>query len=537
MKKSELNERVSEIVKDTPNAYDKRKKLLGRMLKEAEQAADVYVIGRIHHLLSLCYFDLGCRDKILPHAVKSVDIFESLKDRRMLARCYNLLGIAYLAQGNYLRAIEYYNRAIMQIHRLKKPGIRKDVMQNNIAECYYLMGEYGTSIRLMKGCFSVLRATRPNDHINAVIYAINLSDDYEGMEQYENSLEILDRVQPDVEVLGRDVLLWGYYARRCCVLYKLGRIEEAEHYADLTIEAINTGYDSFEFHRDFEKIARLEVEAGDCVRAQSFADILTNYANENGHTLDLIISKRVQANICIARGEPDRALALYKELSVLYEKREREQNVMQFESQKNAAAASREITNLMNKIRASEEKAERDPLSGLLNRGALLHISDGFYKDASERGDLLGGVFLDIDFFKEYNDTYGHAAGDDAIRSIANACLTEENENVRFFRYGGDEFFGIALGYRDEALKQLALRIWDRVRSSGIAHVKNPNGQCLTVSIGVVNVDVQSTEDTVLDVIKNSDKALYHAKEVGKDVVFAYHALERGEHEYKRVSP
>ena len=104
MKNSEWDLRVDQIVKDTKNAYDRREKKLKKILKEAERAEDVYVIGRIHHLLSLCYFDLGSRNKILPHAVKAVDIFEKLNDKRMLARSYNLLGIAYLAQGNYLRA-------------------------------------------------------------------------------------------------------------------------------------------------------------------------------------------------------------------------------------------------------------------------------------------------------------------------------------------------------------------------------------------------------------------------------------------------
>lgn len=535
MKKSELDLRVDQIVKDTKNAYDRREKKLKKILKEAERAEDVYVIGRIHHLLSLCYFDLGSRNKILPHAVKAVDIFEKLNDKRMLARSYNLLGIAYLAQGNYLRAVEYYNRALEKTYRQKKPGIRRDVMQNNIAECYYLMGEYSMSIRLMKKCFSVIRSKSPNDHVNAVIYAINLSDDYEGMEQYENALEALDSVKPDVELLARDVLLWGYYARRCCVLYKIGKLEEAASYADLTIEAVNNGYDSYEFHRDFEKIAKLEVRVGDYERAQGFADILTRYADTNGHTIDKIISKRVQANICIARGESDRALALYKELSGLYEKRVREQNAIQYESQKNVEAASREIANLMNKIRASEEKAERDPLSGLLNRGALIDISSGFYQSAKEKGTMLGGVFLDIDFFKEYNDTYGHAAGDDAIRSIAKACLEEENGNVRFFRYGGDEFLGIVLGYRDGDLEKLALRIWERVRTSGIEHVKNPNGQCLTVSVGIVNIYVKNSDDTVLDIIKYSDKALYHAKAAGKDDVYAICTAKQGELEYRRL--
>ena len=149
---------------------------------------------------------------------------------------------------------------------------------------------------------------------------------------------------------------------------------------------------------------------------------------------------------------------------------------------------------------------------------------------------MLGAIFMDIDYFKEYNDTYGHAAGDEAIKYIASVCLGVETSTIKFFRYGGDEYFGIVLGHNDEDMEKIALRISETVRASGYEHIKNPNGQHLTVSIGVVNLDMKDSENTILDVIKCADKALYHAKDYGKDVVFASRALPDGEHEYYRVT-
>ncbi len=212
-----------------------------------------------------------------------------------------------------------------------------------------------------------------------------------------------------------------------------------------------------------------------------------------------------------------------------------EDNVMQYESQRNAEAATREITKLMRKIRDSEEKAERDALTGLLNRSALVNIAEEFLRDARNNGKKLGGIFLDIDYFKEYNDTYGHAEGDLAIKYIADVCKGEESSQMKFFRYGGDELFGIVLGWEDKDLEAAALRISEAIRASGIAHVKNPNGQRLTVSIGIVNVDMKGSDETILDIIKYTDKALYHAKDRGKDDVFAYHNLLNAAHEYERV--
>ena len=143
---------------------------------------------------------------------------------------------------------------------------------------------------------------------------------------------------------------------------------------------------------------------------------------------------------------------------------------------------------------------------------------------------------MDIDYFKQFNDTYGHAAGDEAIKFVARACLDEETPTVRFFRYGGDEYFGVMLEHKDRELEQIALRISEKVRASGFKHEKNPNGQKLTVSIGIVNMDVQKSDDTILDLIKYADKTLYRAKDAGKNTVFSGNLLENLEQEFKKIT-
>ena len=277
------------------------------------------------------------------------------------------------------------------------------------------------------------------------------------------------------------------------------------------------------------------MEAGDLVRAQQFADILADYAEKNKNTIDLIIAKRVEANICDSRGDCDRLFALYKELSALYEKRVKEQNAIKNDSQKRVELAIKEIASLMKKIRINEDKAERDPLSGLLNRAALVSITDDFIQKAKTAGKKLGGIFIDIDYFKEFNDTYGHAAGDDVIRVVAGNCMEEESDTVKFFRYGGDEIFGIVLDHKDAEIEALALRIVERVHASGVEHRKNPRGQRLTVSVGIANIDMKRANNTMLDIIRNTDSALYRAKNYGRDAVFALHSESDSEQEYRRV--
>ncbi len=536
MDRAEFSARLDQTMRDLRNDYPRLERELKKYMKEAEREGDAFLVGKISLYLSMCYFELGDRVGILPHAFKAVGIFENTEEYSLLARSYNLLGIAHLAQGNLQLSLDMFNKSLKTIRGRKKVDLRKEVVYNNIAESYYQMGEYQKSIQLMRGCLATCRRLTPNNHISISIYGLNLSDCYEILGDFNKSWEILDGIDGNIKSLGQNILVCGYYARRACVSYCREDLENGAKYADLALEEVRSNHDSFEFHRDFEKIATMEVKFGDMKRAQCFADILSEYADTNGHTIDKIVSRRVQANICDCSGDRDRALALYKELSALYEKRTLEENAMQYESQKNAEAATREIAKLMKRVRLSEERAERDPLTGLMNRSALVTITNEFIQNAKEKGRKLGGIFMDIDYFKEYNDTYGHAAGDDAIRFIANVCLSEETSTIRFFRYGGDEYFGIVLGHTDKKLESLALRISERIRSSSFEHIKNPNGNKLTVSIGIVNINMKESESTILDIIKHADKALYRAKDHGKSTVFAFRAMTNGEHEYREIT-
>lgn len=536
MKHTDLRARVEQTLEATKTDLSRREKKLRELLKEAERAEDIFSVGRVNLLLSACYFTLGNRNSIFPYAVKAVSTFESLGNRNMLASSYNILGLAYVAQGDYQHGVEYYNRALATIRGMKAPIIRRDVILSNIAECYYHMGEFQISAQILENCIAVISSVHSDDHISAVTYSINLSDDLESMGRFDEALEVLDRARPHLESLDRDVLKWGYYFRRCCVLYKIGRHEEAASFADLGIQAVRSGYDSYEFHRDYEKIAMEELAMGDLARALRFSEILSAYENANAHTIDLIISKRVQAKILLAQNKQEEALALFRELSDLYIEFMREQTEMQFASYVKVAAASKEIAKLLQSVRATEALAERDAFTGMRNRASMVSTATRFIQEAREKGKMLGAIFVDIDYFKEYNDTYGHAAGDSAIEYVAKVCMAEEKRNVCFFRYGGDEFFAIVLDHKDKQLQDLGLRISERVREAAFEHIHNPNGQLLTVSIGLVNVNMRHSDMTLLDFIKITDKTLYHAKDRGKNTVFACKSIGDSEIEYRRIS-
>ena len=536
MEKQTLDARIEEIMQVYKGDPYRRAKDLKKLLKQAEQAADLFAIGKTNMLLANCILGQGKRDKILSYAYKAVRVFENTKERGLLARSYNLLGVGYASLGHYQQAITMYNRAMKVMHGRDYPGIQRDVLRNNIGDACFQMGVYRKSLRIALDCYAACRKKTPGSFARIVVYGLNVWNNYFALGMLPEAVGILEEIRPELERLQKSAFVAGYYTRLACVQYALGDPARGVQNADLALSLAFANCDSYEFHPMMESIAYKQIETGDYDRAQSIAALLAQYAQTSVYILDRILAKRVQARLCFARGESEQALALYKELSVLHEQQIREQKAIQYESQKSVEDANREIVKLMNRVQESREKAERDPMTGLLNRSALVRVTTEFLQEAKKQGKNLGGIFFDIDYFKEYNDTYGHTAGDEAIKLLAGLCLEEETRAVRFFRYGGDEYFGVVLGQSDRELERLALRITEKLRATGFVHAGNPNGARLTISMGIVNVCMKNSEDMILDIIKYADAALYHAKDRGKNDVFAYCALPDSGRAFRRIS-
>ena len=523
---------LKNVVDENRNNLNRLRRELNKLLKEGMETNDIYLIGGSTYYLALISYTQGHRTSYFANAYKAACMLENSTDYTMVARSVNLLGIAYVAQGDYALALDAYNKALQTIRAHRSCKFRRDTVLCNIAECYYQMGQYRRSIDITFRCLNTARKKTPDAFESFTIYGLNLSEYLEAAGEYERAKEILDSVKDDAAKLSAGNTLCAYRARRAVVAYNLGDTASGAEYADMIYESVRNGDDTYEAHPDFEKIARECLKIGDLERAKRFTDLLKDYAVTSGHTLDSIIACRIEAEYARTVGDKDRAIELLSRLSELYITRIQEIKNMQFAFQKKVQSTNREVSKLLEKVRETKEIAEKDPLTGLLNRTALISVANEFIHAARANGCMLSGIFIDIDFFKEYNDTYGHAMGDEVIKQVAAACLAEESPNLRFARYGGDEFLGLVLCAKSGVAAGIAARICARLRDLGIEHIKNPNGQRLTVSAGVVDVDMSDDTNTIIDVVNRSDKALYHAKDAGKDAIYEYRLDAKNDAEY-----
>ncbi len=173
------------------------------------------------------------------------------------------------------------------------------------------------------------------------------------------------------------------------------------------------------------------------------------------------------------------------------------------------------------KLRRANKKLESvsytDSLTNLHNRRYFNHVFERELRQAKRVKNYITFMMLDIDYFKQYNDTYGHIEGDHALKSVAKVLKdTLRRPTDYVFRLGGEEF-GVLLTATDESSSaKLARDICDAVRGREIKHEESTVNEFVTISIGVVCCIAD--EALVGDVLMTrADEMLYAAKESGRD--------------------
>jgi two-component system cell cycle response regulator len=165
--------------------------------------------------------------------------------------------------------------------------------------------------------------------------------------------------------------------------------------------------------------------------------------------------------------------------------------------------------------------ARRDPLTLLGNRLQLQEDLDTLSAQAERYGHSYCAVLCDIDFFKPYNDTYGHLAGDEVLKKVAKVISENLRRGDQAYRYGGEEFLILLPEQTLESAKLVAERLRRSVEDLMLPHeAKTPPG-VLTISLGLAVLSAYEKK-RVEELLKEADDALYRAKEAGRNKVVLY---------------
>lgn len=180
------------------------------------------------------------------------------------------------------------------------------------------------------------------------------------------------------------------------------------------------------------------------------------------------------------------------------------------------------------------ELATRDSLTGLLNRRSLLERMRHAIARAARRKEGLALMFLDLDHFKEVNDTLGHEAGDELLKQVVAHLTAAVRETDMVARLGGDEFVVLMEGFPDATdVMKVAKKI---VTANAAPHIINGNSVVASATIGISFYPKDG--DTAEILLKNADVAMYHAKQLERGSIQFFHedlnATERARTQFEK---
>jgi diguanylate cyclase (GGDEF)-like protein len=172
-----------------------------------------------------------------------------------------------------------------------------------------------------------------------------------------------------------------------------------------------------------------------------------------------------------------------------------------------------------------------DPLTGLHNRRYFELVVRSELNRARRAGESVAFAMMDIDYFKLYNDHYGHQKGDSALKAVADSIKSNLKRAGDYaFRLGGEEFAVLVTGIGEESARLFYERIRESVEKLSLPHEKNPAG-VMTISIGVSYV-ARIGEQSLDQMVKCADASLYNAKHSGRNqTLFRHFTMETAEEE------
>jgi diguanylate cyclase (GGDEF)-like protein len=163
-----------------------------------------------------------------------------------------------------------------------------------------------------------------------------------------------------------------------------------------------------------------------------------------------------------------------------------------------------------------EEQSKLDSLTGVFNHGHFLKALEENARQALRDSTPLSLIMLDVDFFKQYNDNYGHLAGDEVLIQLTRAVRTHIKSTDMVGRWGGEEFVICLPNTTGDSARQVALRIQETMRNMQI-YIQSKTVPSPTVSQGIAVFPIEA--DEIIRLIDLADKRLYTAKARGRNQI------------------
>lgn len=491
------------------------------LLKIATEDNSDELMGIGYYYLAMHYMEKSEADQVMYCLMEGIKYFPKAGMNEYMARAYNVMGAVVESQDNYILSLEYYYTSLSYCETYKMTYVM-GMVESNMANILHNMGEHGKAIELTKKAVRHYEEAEETPHTkwNLALCYVILGHCYLSLRQYREA---------ETEVWKLDLLLAGaggsriphlaIDAYRAEVAYYNGDGAAALRYIDQVMDAVKEGVSVIEFADSLGRVAELMINMG----KYKLLLEMREYIESNVGSLENLSQKAkwyLNCIICYEKlGMQEEYIQYAKSFFALYQ--------TYSDNGSQTALKAIELRNKLDKIKQRQYDmlelnarlritSRHDAMTGMANRTYLNEYMEQSFEQAKKDRKIFGVELMDIDYFKHYNDSYGHMKGDNCIERVAMVLKGMENDKIFCARYGGDEFMILYFDMTKSEIRTIAMGIKDKIWQMKIPHETSCGSGIVTVSQGIICA-VPEENHKAWDFTIKADRLLYQVKNEGRN--------------------
>lgn len=503
---------MKEILKIRRTNPEKEKKLCIQMLYECENK---YVEAFARTYLGDAYHTLGKIDHALPEYKRAAAIAEENNYDDLLSVLYNLIGIIYMYNDDEQGALDYFFQGIRLAEKLKDKMMHATLLAN-IAYVYRSAGAFDEAVRMLDESCQMIRKAQHNEsnvELTELGYELDKIWTMLHKQEMEEAWELMQRKEIREDTSREKNMDYAlYYAQKkeqdqCC------------RYLEAAFDDVLHEINQFEKILQLFELIEIALKAELYVKAESIADDAENLLNKIG-------TAGKWTKFMEYRIEIDKALGKYDILQNAYEIYYEFDQKYELEKKQAEAARVRRKMELFHELDRKKvikqrqmdlyDRRGRDALTGLYNRWGMKNKIGELYRKYCGKEGTIAVAIVDVDFFKEYNDSYGHIAGDSCLKCIADILKKHSGKNGVIGRYGGDEFLVVLPESAQIDLERFISAVREDLFDENIKNQKSKVADSVTITVGGIVTGFTQDTDFIM-CLHEADMALYEIKKSARN--------------------
>lgn len=442
-------------------------------------------------------------------------LFFEVGDLELHVKSINWLGVIYAEMGIDDMAINFYIEGMEASIRYNLPHTTI-LFLNNIGTQYMELHKYDKSLSFFKKAEAeLLKVTREKEariNIWYLVSYMNIMVSYNHLQELEKSESYLQKALPYIDMEENEDFLFSFRMAQYDLYWRQGKKQEVLDKIDEIMEGACDSSKTINYVQDVQMACRLLKE----MKFYEQWEMVLNNFQEYCKNSDRIHVNMIMAELWVEYYKQINNSEKYREACINYTEVSFKRRELLENERANYIDMKLELREKEIARQEEQKKSRKDSLTGLGNRFKLEDDSIKIQREAIRKKTSMIVGILDVDCFKQYNDTYGHIQGDDCLKSVAKVLEDVVQGKGEVYRFGGDEFVIIASDLSLSQTEEIALDVKQKIADLQIPNINAYVYPEVTISQGYC-VFMPEKEGNMEEIISKADTALYKVKKDGRN--------------------